>query len=300
MHARFEIVLYGASDERLRAAGEGALDEIERVDERLSFYRPESDISGINAYAADWPVKVEARVFGLLQTARRIWIETGGAFDITVGPLLRAWGFVGGEGHEPDPLELEKARSVTGMQHVVLDEAALTVAFDLEGVEINLGAIGKGLAVEAAADFLRECGVESALVHGGTSSIAAIGGPPDEDGWRICIQHPTEPDGQLAVVDLRDASLSVSAPHGKSFELDQRTMGHILDPRTGTPATGSVIAAVVCSSATEGDAYSTGLLVMGPDGAAGLAERRPDLLLLVAALDSERSLLIKSIGSAWA
>jgi FAD:protein FMN transferase len=266
MATRFELLLHGEDPVYLRAAGEEALEEIERLEEQLSFYRPSSEISDLNARAAREPMPVDPRLFRLLQRARELWQATEGAFDITVAPLLRCWGFVGGTGRLPEPEALAAARAVTGMDRVELDEERFTVHFNAEGVMLDLGAIGKGYALERAADLLREAGVSSALLHGGTSTVVAVGVPPEEQSWSVAIQHPARPEEHVAVVSLRDEALSVSAVHGKAFEEEGRLLGHVIDPRTGQPVEGAQLAAVAGASATETDALSTGLLVLGELG----------------------------------
>jgi thiamine biosynthesis lipoprotein len=263
MATRFELVLPGEDHVRLRAAGEEALDEIERLEAQLSLYRPSSEISHLNARAAREPVAVDPRLFRLLQRARALSEATGGAFDISVAPLMRCWGFVDGTGHLPAPDELDAARAVVGMHRVELNEDGITVRFATEGVTLDLGAIGKGYAVERAADLLREAGVTSALLHGGTSTVVAIGAPPGEDGWSVAIQHPSRPEEIVTGVSLRDEALSVSAVHGKAFEVEGRLLGHVIDPRSGRPVMGAQLAAVAAASATETDALSTALLVLG-------------------------------------
>ena len=269
MATRFELVLHGDDAVRLRAAGEEALDEIRRLAAQLSFYRPASDISRLNTRAAEGPVRVEPRLFHLLQTAQRLHKATEGTFDLTVAPLMQCWGFVGGTGHRPDPDALAEARNRTGMHLVILDEADFTVAFARSGVMLDLGAIGKGYAIEEAAQILVDAGVESAFLHGGTSTVHAIGTPPDEDCWNVALPHPdadpTAPGEEdiLAVVPLKDEALSVSAVWGKAFEDDGQTYGHVLDPRSGQPVNGAVLTAVAAPSATTCDALSTALLVLG-------------------------------------
>ena len=269
MATRFELVLHGDDAVRLRAAGEEALEEIKRLEAQLSFYRPSSEISRINTRAADGPVRVEPRLFRLLQTAQRLHAATDGAFDLTVAPLMRCWGFVGGMGHHPDPEALADARSRTGMHLVTLDEDAFTVAFERPGVLLDLGAIGKGYAIEEAAQILVDTGVKRAFLHGGTSTVHAIGTPLDEDCWKVAIPHPdadaASPDADdiLAVVSLEDEALSVSAVWGKAFEADGKTYGHVLDPRSGHPVEGALLTAVAGPSATTCDALSTALLVLG-------------------------------------
>jgi thiamine biosynthesis lipoprotein len=266
MATRFELVLHGEHATRLRAAGEAALRDIERLEAQLSLYRPTSEIALVNSMAAREPVRVSPSVFHLLQHARELQIESGGAFDITVAPLVRCWGFMHGTGRVPEPAEIEEARNCSGMAHVLLDEQNYSVRFDREGVMIDLGAIGKGHAIDCAAESLREAGVSSALLHGGTSTVYGIGAPPDADGWKIAIAPPPDQSPREITVVLRDNALSVSAVWGKSFEADGKKFGHVIDPRTGWPVNNAVQAAVVLPSATETDALSTALLVRGMEG----------------------------------
>ena len=269
MATRFELVLHGDDAVRLRAAGEEALAEIKRLEAQLSFYRPSSEISRINAQAADGPVRVEPRLFRLLQTARRLHDETGGVFDLTIAPLMRCWGFVNDTGHLPDTEVLAEARRRTGMHLLTLDEAAFTVAFARPGVQLDLGAIGKGYAIEEAAQTLTDAGVESAFLHGGTSTIHAIGTPPDEESWNVAVSYPDAStdtptnDDVLAVVPLANEALSVSAVWGKAFVADGTTYGHVIDPRSGRPVEGALLAAAAGPSAMICDALSTALLVLG-------------------------------------
>jgi thiamine biosynthesis lipoprotein len=300
MATRFEIVLYGENPVALRAAGEEAIEDIQRLEAQLSLYRPLSEIAHVNARAAREAVRVSPGVFALLERAQSLATETSGAFDVTIAPLVRCWGFMGGSGKTPAPNELADARAKVGMHLVHLNRQDFTVRFAIEGVMLDLGAIGKGYAVGCASEVLREAGVTSGLLHSGTSTVTAIGTPPGEDSWKIAIDHPANrPNGTVAatVADLRDdsggrskplttiplkdESLSVSAVWGKSFVADGQTHGHVLDPRTGNPATGAVLAAVVLPSATETDALSTALLTLGPDGHEMLANLRPGMRTLL-------------------
>jgi len=273
MATRFELVVQGDDEVSLRAAGEEALAEITRLEVQLSFYRPSSEISRINAQAARGPVPVEPRLFRLLQTAQHLHKITQGAFDLTLAPLMRCWGFTGGTGTLPDPDALAEARQRTGMHLVSLDDAARTVAFARPGVLLDLGAIGKGYAIEEAALILAEAGVTRAFLHGGTSTMHAMGTPVEQPTWSVAV--PKAPplscaatdENVLAVVDLKDEALSVSAVWGKAFVADGKTYGHVLDPRSGHPAQGALLAAVAGPSATVCDALSTALLVLGLDAA---------------------------------
>jgi len=297
MNTTFQILLGGAEPVRLCAAGEGALDEIERVETRLSYFRAESDVRMVNVLGAQLPVKIDPRTFALLSTARGVWQATSGAFDVTIAPLLRAWGFTGGAGHAPEEQAVADALALTGMRHVVLDADACTAFLDAPGVEIDLGAIGKGFAVDEAAACLRECGVPLALIDGGTSSVYATGAPVGQSGWRVAIAAPPGYPGSLPVAVLKDSSLSVSAPHGKCFQMDGRSLGHVLDPRSGRPVEGALLAAVVGPSAALGDALSTALLVLGPEGLHAISARWPEYSLLVVPAEPGADAL--SGGAPW-
>ena len=286
MATRFEVVLHGDNAVALRAAGEEALNEVDRLENQLSLYRTGSEIAQINARAAHEPVRVTPEVFALLQHAGQLHAETGGAFDITIAPLVRCWGFMSGTGRMPAPRDVAEARARIGMQHVQLDAQSRTVRFARDGVMLDLGAIGKGYAVGQAAELLREAGVTSALIHGGTSTVYAIGSPPEAEFWRIAIETPSATLGairfpELPTVSLRDEALSVSAIWGRSFQSEGTNFGHVIDPRTGEPVKRALLAAIVLASATETDALSTALLVLGANGLDRISGLRSGLKALV-------------------
>jgi thiamine biosynthesis lipoprotein len=300
MATRFEVVLHGDNPVALRAAGEEALRLVEQLEAQLSLFRASSEIAYLNARAAREPVRVTPTLFALLRQAQKLHEESGGAFDITIAPLVRCWGFMGGDGRMPCPEEVAEARTKVGMGLVQLNPGDFTVQFCREGVMLDLGAIGKGYAVERAAEVLREAGVTSALLHGGTSSVQAIGQPPGEEFWKIAIETPSPaadtPPTLLATVPLKDEAMSVSGVWGNSFQVRGRTFGHIIDPRTGEPALGTVLAAVVLPSATETDALSTALLTLGSAGHEQIASLRPGMrTVLVSESDGQLSVEAKGI-----
>ncbi len=297
MATRFEFILNGKDERSLRAAGEEAFEEILRLEAELGFYQAASEISRLNSNAATHPVKVSPMLFGLLQQSLELSGRTEGAFDITVAPLMRCWGLAGGKGRFPDDEELKHAMTLVGPENVILDRSEYSVQFKNPGVQVDLGSIGKGFALDIAAEWLCDAGIESALIHGGTSTTYAIGTPPDQDAWKVAVVRPEDGaalsesgetpagDNILATVELRDSSLSVSAIWGKSFELDGETYGHVIDPRTGRPVSGAFLAAVVASTATETDALATALLTLGSAGQTQLGEEFPELKSLVAEPD---------------
>lgn len=312
MNTRFELVLHGEKPASLRAAGEAALVEVERIENQISLFRPNSELARVNALAAREPVRVSPEFFALLAHAQRLSAETQGAFDITIAPLLRCWGMLGQLGGRiPTAEELTQARAVTGMSLVELRRSDFTVRFAREGVMLDPGAIGKGYAVEMAAEILREADIASALIHGGTSTVCAIGKPPNADAWKVAVDTPdpvsasqqcpanqTVNGGALArrryEIPLCDESLSVSAVSGKSFVAGGRTFGHVIDPRSGEPASHALLAAVVSPSATETDALSTALLVTGAEGHDSIAELRPGLRTLLASQANDGGLQVSA------
>jgi FAD:protein FMN transferase len=158
------------------------------------------------------------------------------------------------------------------------------VAFRRPGVLIDLGAIGKGFAMDEAVQILRELGVDRAFLHGGTSTIYGLGRPLDADAWKVAVPPPgglAEGGEAIAVVSLEDEALSVSAVWGKAFVADGQTFGHVLDPRSGRPVEGAVLTAVVLPSATESDALSTAFLVLGREATSLAHSERPDMRALV-------------------
>jgi len=278
MATRFEFLLCGGDEGYLRSVAEEAMDEVERIEEQISLFIPTSDISRINRRAADEAVKVDVELFELLLLAQRINRETDGAFDITVAPILDGWGRRSGE--------QRKQQTVIGMDNVLLDEAARTVRFKRRGVAIDLGGIGKGYAIEMAAEIVAEHGVESALLHAGTSTVQALGSPPDGKAWKVGIVNPLSSSGQrerAAVVCLKDEALSVSSPFGRRFKVGAGDFGHIVNPRSGMSADGVICAVAVSASATRVDALSTAFCVMGEERTAEYcsAHREVGALLLL-------------------
>lgn len=272
MATRFELVLDGDDDARLRAAGEDALEEIVRLDAQLSFYRPTSDVSWINGHAALEPVLVEPRLFELLARCLALSAATDGAFDITIAPLMKAWRFTEGSGAYPDPAVLAQARALVGFHGVELDAVRRTVRFARPGMLIDLGSAGKGYAVDRAIARLRENGVASALLHGGTSSVHAIGAPQRSAAWRI---GWSPDDAPARTFELHDSALAVSAVHGKAFRANGRVFGHVMDPHSGQPADVTRSAVVTGPDSLLCDALSTAVLVRGAGWLPMLSERFP-------------------------
>jgi thiamine biosynthesis lipoprotein len=277
MACRFEITL-DSRDARFVPAAHAALDRVDAIEAQLTVFRETSELVRLNRFAATESVPCDRRLFALLTRCASLSAATDGAFDITTTPLSRCWGFLRRSGRLPAESEIAAARACVGMRHVTLDPAAMTVRFAQPGVELNLGAVGKGYALDRIAVTLRRAGVGRALLSAGQSSLLAIGGP--DPGWPIDIVSPGR-DTPIARVWLRVAALGTSGAGEQFVIVDGRRYGHVLDPRSGWPAEGMLSATVACASAADADALSTAFLVAGPALAERYCRAHPDVLVLV-------------------
>ncbi|NDC54388.1 MAG: FAD:protein FMN transferase [Planctomycetia bacterium] len=278
MACRFEVVFNAGEVDDATEIAVDALDLVEHIEGRITVYRDTSELARLNAAAAAGWQPVSPDLFALLLHARGLAAATAGGFDCATGALTRAWGFLERRGRTPSATALAAARERSGLDLVEFDEAAGRVRFRRQGVELNLGAIGKGWAIDRAVAALRAAGVPSALVHGGQSSVRALGvqGPatPGRRGWKVGLRHPLRPAERLATITLADRALGTSGS-GTQFFVDRgKKLGHILDPRTGRPADAGVISAtVVAPEAADADALSTALSVLGEGALERLAPR---------------------------
>ena len=277
MACEYAIELYGLDPQALARIADDALDEVDRIDRLMSHYRSDSALSRLNREAAQHPVEVDRELFDFLAAAIQYSRDSNGAFDITVGPLMKAWGFFGGEGRVPSPAVLAAARRVVGSAHVSLNPALRTIAFDAAGVELDLGGIAKGYAVDRVVALLKQRHITAALVSAGGSTIYALGAPPGREGWPITIQDPLDSRRAALTLDLHDRALSVAGRSEKSFAADGVIYSHIMDPRTGMPAQGVLSVVVVAPSGTEGDALDDAFFVLGPEGSRGYLNRLADV-----------------------
>jgi thiamine biosynthesis lipoprotein len=277
MACRFEITLSSDHAPWVPAA-RTALNEIDGLENELSVFRDGSAISRINRSAASEGVAIDASLFELLRYCGEIHRDTDGAFDITSTPLSRCWGFLQREGRLPSSDAIADARARVGFGAIELDSDRRTIRFARHGIELNLGAIGKGYALDRVAVGLRASGVADALLSAGRSSLLAVGGTGP--GWHIDVVSPRA-DRPLASVWLRDAALGTSGAGEQFVEVDGTRYGHVIDPRTGWPASGVLSASVIASSAAAADALSTAFLIGGVELADRYCSEHPDVLALV-------------------
>lgn len=275
MASVYAIEAYGPDAETLPRTVEEAFDEVDRIDRMMSHYKAESPLSRVNREAARHPVTVDRELFDFIAGAMRYNRDSEGAFDITVGPLMRAWGFFGGDGRMPTAEELGAARRRVGAGHVTLNESATSIGFDVAGVELDLGGIAKGYAVDRVVGLLRVRRISAALISAGGSTIYGLGAPPGRDGWDVMIQDPVDPQKVARTIRLKDRALSVAGSAEKSFETGGVRYSHIMDPRTGSPVQGVLSVAVLASSGTAGDALDNAFFVLGPAGSRKYLKQLP-------------------------
>jgi thiamine biosynthesis lipoprotein len=272
MGATYTVVVYGEDEPRMIAAVESAFEEVRRIDHLLSNYRPSSEWSTVNRNAAAGPVQVSEELFRLLSDCLDYSRASDGAFDITVGPLMKLWGFYRGSGRMPHRAEIRTMLGRIGYRNVILDEEKRTVRFAREGVELDPGGIGKGYAVDRMAEALKASGIHSAFVSGSASSMYAIGAPPSEDGWRVKIRDPRDRRKIVAEVVLKDESMSTSGSYEKFFRAHGKLYSHIMDPRTGYPAPGMLAVSVIAPRTIDSEAWTKPLYINGRKWA---AEHKP-------------------------
>jgi thiamine biosynthesis lipoprotein len=275
MWTKFEIIAYGPDRARLGEVAEAAFEEIDRLDRQMSNYSETSELTYINRNAAREDVIVEKELFDFLKRSFEYSRTTGGTFDVTVGPLMKAWGFFDSKGRVPEAGELKSVMSRVGFKHVALNERTHAIRFDREGVELDLGGIAKGYAVDRAAEILRASGVTSAFITAGSSSICAIGEPPGQTSWRVEVSDPLDRSHKLEAIEIKDRSISTSGCHEKTFESGGQTYCHIMDPRIGRPIEGLLSATVITQSGVEAEVLSKALMVMGVEKARMFLKIRP-------------------------
>lgn len=259
-----------------------AFEEIERIEDVLSIYRPDSQMSNVNRDAFDRPVRTDAFLFELLERAAELTEQTQGAIDVATGAMIKAWGFFDRNPHVPTSAEHSAAMRCCGMRHVLLDRAEMAVRYAVPGLEINLGSIGKGYAIDRAVRRLRQdFGIECALISGGSSSLYGLGSLWGDDGWLVGIEDPSDPAHTVATVRLKDRALGTSSASNQYFEVGGRRYGHLLDPRTGWPADQVAGVSVLAADAATADALATALFVMGLDKTAEFCHNHPDIAAVI-------------------
>ena len=260
MACTWGLYVVGEDEKYARQAARAAFGEVDRIEQELSRFVEHSDVARINALPAGGTARVGIETLECLELAARVHEDTGGAFDVTVGVLLNL----------PGPHKsADSSEPPIGMHLLEINRPARSVSVRAEGLVVDLGGIGKGYALDRVLAVLREWGIDAALVHCGQSTACATGRPAGQDGWEVALRSPADQSATLGSVRLRDHALSGSGArlHGR----------HIIDPRTGRPADGTIGAWALAPSAALADALSTAFMVLSPNEVADYCRRHPDV-----------------------
>lgn len=262
MGVRARAVAYAPDEAVAKAACRSAFERVAQLEDAMSDYRPDSELMRLCARAGQGPVRVSEDLFRVLSAAREVSQRSGGAFDVTVGPLVQLWRGARKTHALPPERELADARSRIGWQHVKLDAAARTVELTTPGMRLDLGGIAKGDAGDEAIKRLRARGVRSALFEAG-GDIVVSDAPPGTNGWQI--ELPARDGRPAPTIALANAAVSTSGDTAQYVEIAGRRYSHVVDPQTGLGLGEHSVATVIAPRGITADALSTAATVLGPE-----------------------------------
>ena len=300
----FEVSAYASDKNRVEKAFNDVLKEVNRLDLLMSNYKEESELSKVNKSAASAPIYCDNELAYIIEQSLQYSDITDGAFDITIGPLMKKWGFFKGEGEIPAKEDLESVLESVTYKNIIIEEKikkslvrdpsiVKTISFKNPDTQIDLGGIGKGYAVDMATRILKGNGINSALINF-AGNIYAYGTPPRKESWVIGLQHPRKSEGLLSSFEIKDKAVSTSGDYEKFFIIDGKRYSHIIDPRTGNPVKDIVSVTIIADNATKADALSTGVFVLGLDKGMELIETLPDVEGVIIYEDNNSDLKIKT------
>ncbi len=299
MGCQFQVLLNAGQYLGSEEAASHALDLIEQLEREWSVFDESSELMRVNRFGYPGPVEVGPRLHELLRYSRSLTEATGGAFDISASPLWRLWGFARREGRIPSSDELAHALGCVGNGWWDCDDSQRTVRFLKAGVELNLGSIGKGYALDLAACRLMEAGIRDFVLNGGDSSVLACGDRSGGDGWLVGLAHPLVANRRLGLLRLRNRALGTSSAARQFFYHVGRRFGHVLDPRTGWPVQHWESVTVVAACAAAADALATAFFVMQPEAIYQFCSSQSELgVVLVRSGPKAGELEIETLGLA--
>ncbi len=282
MGTRITVELWADDKDKGEQAIDALLDEMRHVDDSMSTYKPTSEVSQVNAKAAEGPMHISKELFDLLVTAKEYSVITDGAFDITYASVGYMYDF---RKHvRPDEAQIDKALPAVNFRHVLLDPKQQTVQFSQKGVRIDLGGIAKGYSVDRGIDVLKSRGFTRMYVSAGGDS--RIVGDRFGKPWMVGIRDPRKGEGEVITrIPLVDAAISTSGDYERFFEEDGVRYHHIIDPHTGHSASKVRSATVIGPYATRTDGLSKTAFVLGPERAMEIYNRIDDIDAIIVKLD---------------
>ncbi|NUO08400.1 MAG: FAD:protein FMN transferase [Candidatus Brocadia sp.] len=281
-----EVSIYSDDEKTAGKAIEEALNEMERMDRIMSNYKKDSELSQLNKKAAKSPVSCQGELLDVIEQSQYYSELSGGAFDITVSPVVALWGFFNEKGHIPSDKEIERLLPAVSYKNIVIDKnnntkKSCTVFFKSPQTQIDLGAIGKGYAVDRALEIIKKFNISNACINLG-GNIYVLGAAAGKNAWKIGIQHPRNKDEILGYLELKDEATATSGDYERFFGINGKRYSHIINPRTGRPVSGTIATTIIASTGTEVDALSTSVFVLGPGKGLEFIKRIPDADAMIA------------------
>jgi thiamine biosynthesis lipoprotein len=288
------IKLYADDPESAKSAFRVAFDRIAELDDELSDYKPESELSRLGQSAVNRPVKVSEDLFRVLEFAQTTSWQTNGAFDVTLGPLTHLWRESRKAGHAPDTADVQASMKRCGFRKMHLDPGNRTVALGEAGMQLDVGGLAKGYAADEALTALKKLGIGSALVAA-SGDLAFHDPPPGQPGWKIGIDSLDDAGEPFTrVVTLANAAVSTSGDTEQHLDDHGKRYSHIIDPRTGLGLTNSMAVTVIAPLGIEADANATAVSVLGTKAGLALVESQPRLAALIVERTTGQPRLVES------
>ncbi len=281
-----EVSIYSNDEKTAGMAIEESLDEMERMDRIMSNYKKDSELSRLNKKAAKSPVPCNGELLDVIEQSQYYSELSGGAFDITVSPVVALWGFFREKGHVPPDKEIEKVLPAVSYKNIVVNKSNDTkkpaaISFKNTQTQIDLGAIGKGYAVDKALEIIRKYGISNGCINLG-GNIYVLGTPPGKNAWKIGVQHPRNSGEILGYLELKNEATATSGDYERFFEFNGKRYSHIINPQTGRPVSGTIATTIVAPTGTEVDALSTSVFVLGHEKGMELIKKIPNAEAMIA------------------
>lgn len=280
MGSRFDITIVAEDTLTANQHIDEVIGEIKRIEELISDWKPVSQISEVNRNAGIQPVKVDREVFDLAKRAIYFSEITDGAFDISFAAMDKIWRFDGSMDTLPDAKTIQKAIAKIGYQNIILDSKSSTIFLKLPGMKIGFGATGKGYAADRGRELMLSKGVKAGIVNA-SGDMAVWGNQPDGGPWKVGVTNPFKLHKVTEVLLLKSGAVTTSGDYQKYIEIDDVRYSHIINPKTGMPATGLTSVTVIGPNAEMANGFSTSIMVLGQKEGLLLLEKYPDYGCLI-------------------
>lgn len=284
MGSRFDISIVAEDALTAERYIDSVVAEMVRIENLISDWKPNTQVSEINRNAGIKPVKVDREVFELTKRSLYFSEITAGAFDISYAAMDKTWRFDGSMTQMPTPEEIKKSVAKVGYQNIELDSAASTIFLKLEGMKIGFGATGKGYAADKGRELMEKKGIKAGIVNA-AGDIATWGAQPNGKAWNIGVANPFNEEKYMAIIPLKREAIATSGSYEKYVELNGKRYAHIINPSTGYPASGLISVTVLGPSAEKANGLSTSMMVLGKEKALELICQFPAYSCIIVADD---------------